>query len=333
MSDIRSRIVGTGSYLPKKVVSNVDLEAVVDTTDDWISSRTGILKRRIAVSESAVDVASKAAERALKASKISAKDIDLIVTGTVTPDMAFPSTSCMVQARLGLRPGIPALDVSAACSGFLYALDLADKYIRLKEAKNVLVIGVDLFSRVVDWTDRSTCVLFGDGAGAAVLKAGRTKSGILSTHLHSDGRHGELLYAPMEIQDNPFLTKKDKNSSKANETPTLKMRGNEIFKIAVRSMNAAIKEVLDHNRLKSEDIALLVPHQANTRIIKAMKERLHLSDDKIFVNIAKYGNTSAASIPIALDEALKQGRIKRGDIVVMAAFGGGLTWGSSAVRW
>lgn len=333
MSDLRSRIVGTGSYLPEKVVSNVDLESVVDTTDEWISSRTGISERRIATSESAVDVASKAAKKALDASNIAADDIDLIITGTVTPDMAFPSTSCMVQSRLGLRPGIPALDVSAACSGFLYAMDVADKYIRLKEAKNVLVIGVDLFSRVVDWTDRSTCVLFGDGAGAAVLSADTTGSGVLSTHLHSDGSHGDLLYAPMDIKDHPFDNKKGETPSEEAETPTLKMRGNEIFKIAVRSMNGAITEALDHNGLKAEDIALLVPHQANTRIIKAMKERLHLSDDKIFVNIDKYGNTSAASIPIALDEAVREGRIKSGDIVVMAAFGGGLTWGSAAVRW
>ena len=193
MSDIRSRIIGTGSCLPKKVVSNRDLEAVVDTTDEWISSRTGISTRCIATSESAVDVAHKAADEAIKASGLAPEDIDLVVTGTVTPDMAFPSTSSMVQARLGLRAGIPALDVSAACSGFLYALDVADKYIRLEDAKNVLVIGVDLFSRVVDWTDRSTCVLFGDGAGAVVLKAESSGNGILSTHMHSDGRPWELL--------------------------------------------------------------------------------------------------------------------------------------------
>ncbi|MCK4847174.1 MAG: beta-ketoacyl-ACP synthase 3, partial [Deltaproteobacteria bacterium] len=239
--------------------------------------------------------------------------------------------------RLGLRSGIPALDVSAACSGFLYALDVADKYIRLEDAKNVLVIGVDLFSRVVDWTDRSTCVLFGDGAGAAVLKAESNGNGILSTHMHSDGRHGELLYAPMDIKEHPFSVKDeakaDDNGSKLREPSTLKMRGNEIFKIAVRSMNGAIMEALDSNGLKAEDITLLVPHQANTRIIKAMKDRLDLPDGKIFVNISKYGNTSAASIPIALDEAFREGRIKDGDIVIMVAFGGGLTWGSVAVRW
>ncbi|HLC17541.1 MAG TPA: beta-ketoacyl-ACP synthase III [Thermodesulfobacteriota bacterium] len=324
---IRSRITGTGSYAPEKVITNHDLEAMVDTTDDWISMRTGIKERHVSDKETSTDMAVKASQAALKSAGVKAKHIDLIVVGTVTPDMTFPSTACYVQAGLGVRGGAAAFDVSAACSGFLYALDIADKYMKAGASKKALVIGVDQFSRIIDWQDRSTCVLFGDGAGAVVLEAAEdSESGILSSHIHSDGRQWELLYAPGAIQPSPFETR-------PAVAPYLKMQGNETFKIAVRTMESAVAETLKRNGLKVDDVALVIPHQANQRIIKATRERLKLPDEKVFMNLEKYGNTSAASIPLALDEAARAGRIKKGDLVVFVAFGGGLTWASAAVRW
>ncbi|MCK4738996.1 MAG: ketoacyl-ACP synthase III [Deltaproteobacteria bacterium] len=335
---LKSKILGTGSALPKKIITNDDLSKVVDTTDEWISSRTGIRERRIALDGKTSELAARAAKEAIKAAGLSAKDIDLVITGTVTPDMAFPSTSCFVQLELGLRAGIPAFDLSAACSGFLYALDVADNFIRSKSAKNVLVIGVDLFSKIVDWKDRSTCVLFGDGAGAVVLGATKSKAGILSSKLFSDGRKWELLYSPQDKNRTPFedvksKAKSAKNSKDSTSDSTLKMKGNEIFKLAVRSMGSAVSEALKEARLKPSDISLLIPHQANNRIIKAMQQRLKLSDAQVFSNIEKYGNTSAASIPIALDEAVKSGRVKRGNNLILVAFGGGLTWASTVIKW
>ncbi len=327
MTKLRSRIAGCGSYAPAKVLSNRDLEEIVETSDAWITTRTGIRERRITLDEKTYEVASKAAKEALKSAGVAARDLDVIITGTVTPDMVFPSTSCFVQSTIGARSGIPAFDVSAACSGFLYALDIADKYIRSGAANKVLVIGVDIFSRIIDWTDRSTCVLFGDGAGAVVLTATRGKSCILSSHIHSDGRYWDMLYVPGAIDSNPFEKRPSKHK------PHVRMKGNETFKIAVRTMSRAAKEVLEFNGLKPEDIALLIPHQANIRIVNATKERLKLTDDQVFSNIDRYGNTSAASIPLALDEAVKNRRIKRGDIVIFVSFGGGLTWASAAVRW
>lgn len=324
---LRSRLIGTGSYAPKKVVTNHDLEGMVETSDDWISSRTGIRERRVSAGDTTSDMAAKAAKNALKAAGVAPKDIDLIVVGTVTSEMAFPSTACSVQSQLGVRSGAAAFDVSAACSGFLYALDVADKYIRSGAVSKALVIGVDQFSRIIDWKDRSTCVLFGDGAGAVVLSAEKGKKGVLSCHIHSDGRHWDMLYARNPQQPSPFFEAKDA------ETPFLKMNGNETFKIAVRTMGQAITEAMEQNGLKPEDISLLIPHQANLRIINATKERLGLSDDKVFTNLEKYGNTSAGSIPLALDEAVRAGRIKDNDIVLFVAFGGGLTWASAAVRW
>lgn len=322
---LRARLIGTGSYLPKKIVTNQDLEKMVETTDEWISTRTGIRQRRIAADETTSEMASKAAKAALKAAGVSPKDIDLVVVGTVTPEMCFPSTACFVQSQLGIKAGAPAFDVSAACSGFLYALDVADKYIRTGGAAKALVIGVDRFSKIVDWKDRSTCVLFGDGAGAVVLSAEKGNRGVLSCHIHSDGRHWDMLYAGSQCPPSPFEEKEPAERY-------LRMNGNETFKIAVRTMGQAIAEAMETNGLVPEEISLLVPHQANLRIINAIRDRLSLPDEKVYTNLERYGNTSAGSIPIALDEAVKEGRVKGGDVVLFVAFGGGLTWASSAVR-
>lgn len=324
---LRSRIIGTGSYAPKKVLSNSELEKLVDTSDEWITTRTGIRERHISTEESTSDMASKAAKNALKAAGVQPKDIDLIVVGTVTPDMNFPSTACFVQHQLGVKSGAAAFDVSAACSGFLYALDIADKFLKTGSAHKALVIGVDVFSRILDWKDRSTCVLFGDGAGAVVLSADNGRKGVLSSHIHSDGKHWEMLFAPGHGLPSPF------NEKTEVRAPYLQMHGNETFKIAVRTMGSAISETLEDNGLAPEDVSILIPHQANLRIINAIRERLKLSEDKVYTNLDRYGNTSAGSIPIALDEAVKEGRLNDNDIVLFVSFGGGLTWASSAVRW
>lgn len=326
-----AKITGTGSYTPRKVLTNKDLEKIVETTDEWITTRSGIKQRHITVNEKTSSVAAKAAKKALKAAGVSQKDVDMVVVGTVTPDRVFPSTACFVQSILGIRGGVPAFDVSAACSGFLYALDIADKYVKAGLSKNALVIGVDIFSRIVDWKDRSTCVLFGDGAGAVVLSASRGKKGILSSHIYSDGRLWEMLYTTGAIPPSPFELKKGR--ANLGSHPYVRMKGNETFKAAVRNMAKACREVMDGNGLKPEDIDLLIPHQANIRIMNAIKDRLKLSDEQVFSDIEKYGNTSAASIPLALDEAVRAKRIKSGDIVVFVSFGGGLTWASAAVRW
>lgn len=323
---IRSLIIGTGSHVPPRVLKNQDLEKMVDTSDEWIIARTGIKERRIADGETTNDIAAKAAKNALKAAGVSPKEIDLIVAGTVTPDMLFPSTACFVQSHIGASRGIAAFDVSAACSGFLYALDAADKYIRSGASKKALVIGVDLFSKIIDWKDRNTCVLFGDGAGAVVLSGEKGKRGILSTHIHADGHYWKTLYTPLSLCSSPL-------HDKTPERSYMKMQGNELFKVAVRTMGEACQEALDHNGLKAEDISLLIPHQANMRIIKATAERLGLPEEKVYINLDRYGNTSAGSIPLALDEAVKKDMIKKGDIVLFVAFGGGLTWASAIVRW
>lgn len=324
---LRSRVIGTGSYAPDKVVSNHDLKAVVETSDEWISTRTGIRQRRVCTNDTSATMAVKASLKAIKAAGIAPEDIDLIVVGTVTPPLVFPSIACLIQAELGIKGGVPAFDVSAACSGFLYALDIADKYIKSGPLKTALVVGVDQFSRLLDWSDRNTCVLFGDGAGAVVVRAEDTEKGILSCHIHSDGRYWELLYVPGSIRPCRFENPADAPA------PYLKMNGNETFRLAVRTMGDAITEVMERNNLKKDDIGLLIPHQANIRIINAAKERLKLPDEKVYTNLDKYGNTSAGSIPLALDEALRSGRIKDNDIVLFVAFGGGLTWASAAMRW
>ncbi len=329
---LMARIKGTGSYTPEKVLSNKDLEAMVDTTDEWISSRTGILKRHVSQSDTTTVMAVNAGKKAIEAAGIKAADIDLVIVGTVTPEMVFPSTACYVQSALGIKKGSAAFDVSAACSGFLYALDIADKYIKAGVADKALVIGVDQFSKILDWEDRSTCVLFGDGAGAVVLETvrkgdeGGPAKGLLASHIHSDGSKWEMLYVPGGIGPSPF-------EEREHVKPHFKMHGNETFKVAVMTIAAALKEVMRSSGLSIEDISLLIPHQANIRIIKAVQVRLGLSDERVYSNVENYGNTSAASIPIALDEAVREGAVKPGDIVLFVAFGGGLTWASAAVRW
>lgn len=325
---MKTRIIGTGAYVPQRVMTNRDLERIVDTTEKWILERTGIRERRIAdESEAASDLAIPAARRALEMARLNEKDLDLIMVATITPDMFFPSTACLVQDRLGAHQAA-AFDLSAACSGFLYALSIADQYIRNGVYKNVLIIGSEVMSRIVDWTDRNTCVLFGDGAGAAVLQRTKSDHGVLSTHLHSDGRLWDLLQVPgggSRIPPSPLML--------AERKPYIKMKGNETFKVAVRTLEEAVYETLKTAHLQTSDISLLVPHQANLRIIQAVAQRLGLPMDKVVLNVDRYGNTSAASIPIALDEAVRQGRVKDGDLLLFEAFGAGLTWASALVRW
>lgn len=325
-----SKIIGTGACVPEKVLTNNDLEKFLDTSDEWISTRTGIKERRVAVSESTVDLSEGAAIRAIKAAGLTHADIDLIIVGTVTPDMSFPSTACFLQERIGVRPSVPAFDVSAACSGFLFALDTADKYIVTGAAEKVLVVGVDIFSRIVDWKDRATCVLFGDGAGAVVLSKSSVKGeGILSSNIHSDGSLWRSLFAPGAAHPSPF----EVSSGEDAKNPYVQMHGGETFKLAVKTIVAACNEALEAAGLKSEDISILIPHQANERIITAVAKRLGLTDSQVCINIDKYGNTSAGSIPIALDEVVRGGRVSSGDILLFVAFGGGLTWASTLVKW
>lgn len=326
MASLRSYIKGTGAALPEKIVTNEDISKLVETSDKWISTRTGIKERRVITNENAASLASSAGKEALANAGLSPKDIDLVICATVTSDMPFPSTACCVQRDLGINPGVPAFDVAAACSGFIFVMDIADKYIKSGTAKNVLIIGVDLFSRILDWTDRATCVIFGDGAGAAVLSATDEDRGVLASRIHSDGNHWKNLYCPTKFET-PFLGHIEEDS------PYVKMQGNETFKVAVRTMEENCQEALIDAGLTKDDINLVIPHQANIRIINAIRDRLELNDEQVYSNIENYGNTSAASIPIALHEARKEGRVKAGDIVVFVAFGGGLTWASSVVKF
>lgn len=313
---VRSKVVGTGSYVPPKVLTNHDLERMVDTSDEWITSRTGIKERRIVDRETPSDLATKAALKALKRSGLKAGDLDLIIVATVTPDMTFPSTACFVQEKIGASKAF-AFDISAACSGFIYAIDVGDRYIRSGGVRSVLVIGVDIFSRILNWSDRTTCILFGDGAGAVIMTRSEGDRGILSTHLHSDGSYWRMLYAPLNGYGGPGV----------------KMHGNETFRVAVKMMEQVSLEALKYNDLTVEDVDLFIPHQANARIIRTTAQRLSIPMEKVYINIDRYGNTSAASIPIAIDEAFEEGRIKAGDIVLLTAFGGGFTWASSLIRW
>lgn len=325
---MRARVIGTGSSVPNKILSNTDLEKMVDTSDEWITTRTGIKERRIASADEFTSTfATKAAENALQMAGVDPSEIDLIITATVTPDFPFPSTACLVQSNLRAGKAV-AFDISAACSGFIYALSLADKFIRAGTASKAIVIGAEVLSRIVDWTDRNTCLLFGDGAGAVVLEGCNDERGILSTHIHSDGSYWELLYQSGCGSRNPA-------SQKAIDEGLiyLKMQGNEVFKLAVRAMEDAAVEALTANGLTPADISVFIPHQANRRIIDAIGKRLGLNDEQVFVNLHRYGNTSAASIPIALDEANRSNLIKDGDVVLFDAFGGGLTWGSALLRW
>ncbi|VAV91241.1 3-oxoacyl-[acyl-carrier-protein] synthase, KASIII [hydrothermal vent metagenome] len=325
MTIIRSVVSGCGSYLPEKIITNAQMEDMVDTTDEWIIERTGIRQRHIAAdNELTSDLAIKAAQKALTAAALEAKDIDLIVLATSTPDQTFPSTATRVQAALGMEKGA-AFDVQAVCSGFIYALATADNFIRAGQAKHALVIGAETFSRILDWEDRATCVLFGDGAGAVVLSAqegeGNNKDqGILSSHLHSDGRYNELLYV-------------DGGVSSTQSTGYLRMRGKEVFRHAVVNLASVVKEALEFNDLTTDDVDMVIPHQANKRILDATIRKLKIDPNKVAMTVHKHANTSAASIPLALDEMIRQKRIARGDIVVLEAMGGGFTWGSCLIRW
>ena len=317
---IYSRILGTGGYLPAKVVTNQDLERLVDTTDAWIRERTGIRQRHIVdEGETCVDLAERAARRAIEAAGIEPGDIDLIVMATTTPDQTFPSSACLLQNRLDIH-GCPAFDVQAVCTGFIYALGIADKFIRTGSARRALVVGAEAFSRIIDWTDRGTCVLFGDGAGAVVVGAD-TEPGILSSCLHADGAYRELLQVPAGIGNG------------GNGSPYVEMKGNEVFRVAVTTLGRIVDEALNANAMTRSDIDWLVPHQANMRIIQATARKLDLPMDQVIVTVATHGNTSAASVPLAFDQGVRDGRIQRGQTVLMEAFGGGFTWGTVLLHY
>ncbi|MGB1951220.1 MAG: beta-ketoacyl-ACP synthase III [Marinobacter sp.] len=319
-----ARITGTGSYLPDNVVTNKDLEKMVDTSDQWIRERSGIEQRHIALDDqSTVDLAEQAARNAIDAAGIDVREIDLIVFATSTPDKIFPSSACILQARLGIH-GCPAFDIQAVCSGFVYALSVADKFIKTGSSKKALVIGAEVFSRIIDWQDRGTCVLFGDGAGAVVLEASE-ETGILSTHIHADGRYEELLHVPCGVGSNYDKVKAGLGF--------VEMKGSEVFKVAVNTLGKIVDETLAANQMKKSDIDWLVPHQANLRIIAATAKKLNMSMDQVVVTVNKHGNTSAASIPLALDAAVRDGRIQKNEVVLLEAFGGGFTWGSALLRY
>jgi 3-oxoacyl-[acyl-carrier-protein] synthase-3 len=322
---IRSVVIGCGSYLPERVLTNAELATMVDTTDEWIVERSGIRQRHIAApGEKTSDMAIKAAERAISQAGIAATDIDLIVLATATPDETFPATACRVQQALGITTGA-AFDVQAVCSGFIFAMATADNFLKAGQFKTALVIGAETFSRIIDWTDRTTCVLFADGAGALILRAeegaGDTLDrGVLTTHLHSDGRYHDMLY----VNGGPSSTQ---------TTGHLKMLGKEVFRHAVVNLSDVVKETLAAVNMTADQIDWLVPHQANKRIIDGTAKKLGMSTDKVVMTVDHHGNTSAASVPLALAEAVADGRIKRGDVVLMEAMGGGFTWGSALVRW
>ncbi len=317
-----SKISGTGSYLPQKCLTNADLEKLVDTSDEWIVARTGIKQRYIAADDqSASDLAYQASLQAIKAAGISAADIDLIIVATSTPDMVFPSTAALLQNKLGIKNNGAAFDVQAVCSGFVYALATADKFIRSGDHKCALVVGAEIFSRIVDWTDRGTCVLFGDGAGAVIVQAS-DQPGILSTHLHADGSYHNILCVPGTL-----------NRGLPTGDPLLKMDGSAVFKFAVKVLEDVVLEAVAANNMTTADIDWLIPHQANTRIIKATGKKLGLAEEKVVITVDQHGNTSAASIPLALDVAVRDGRIKRGDHVMLEGVGGGFTWGAVFLQW
>ncbi len=324
---MKARIAGTGSYAPERVLTNADLERMVDTSDDWIVERTGIRERRLAApGEACSDLGTRAAERALAAAGVAAADLDMILLATCTGDAPLPATACLIQDRLGATRAA-ACDIGAACCGFVYALAVGDAYVKTG-LRHVLVIGSEVMSAITNWKDRNTCILFGDGAGAVVLSATQEERGILSSHLHSDGSLWNLICVPGGGSRMPPTEK-----LLADELQYIKMKGNETYKVAVKTLEESAQEALKANGLTVADIDAYVPHQANVRIIKAVAGRLGLPMEKVVLNMDRYGNTSAASIPIALDEAVRGGRIKQGHLVMMAAFGSGLTWATSVVRW
>jgi 3-oxoacyl-[acyl-carrier-protein] synthase-3 len=319
--NIHSKIIGTGSCLPQKVLTNKDLEKTVDTSDEWIFTRTGIRQRYIAAdNENTSDLALGASRRAIEAAGIQAQDIDLIIVATTTADMVFPSTACILQAKLGIKNS-PAFDVQAVCSGFVYALSIADQFMRSGQYRHILVVGAEIYSRILDWNDRGTCVLFGDGAGAVVLTRS-DRPGILSCHLHADGSHADILSVPGSVC-----------GGKISGRPLLQMEGNAVFKFAVKVLEEVAEEALAANGLQKSDIDWLIPHQANIRIIQATAKKLGLSMEKVVTTVERHANTSAASIPLALDEAVRDGRIRPGQRVLLEGVGGGFTWGAVLVQW
>jgi 3-oxoacyl-[acyl-carrier-protein] synthase-3 len=323
---IYSRIIGTGSALPEKTVTNKDLEKIMDTSDSWIRERTGIRERRIVgPGETTASLAEEACRKALEAADVDPAEIDLLVLGTTTPDLIFPSSACLIQKKLGL-PDCGAMDVNAACSGFIYAMSIADKFIRTGDAKKVLVCGSETLTEMVNWNKRETAVLFGDGAGAVVLEASE-EAGILSTHIHANGDYADLLGTDVGVS-------RGFAGLAANDGRVeLQMKGNEVFKVAVRTLGRIVDETLEHNNMDKSELDWLIPHQANLRIIAATARKLEMSIDQVVITVDRHGNTSAASVPLALDEAIRDGRIKRGEVLLLEAFGGGFTWGSALIRY
>lgn len=319
-----SKIIGTGRYLPEKILSNKDLESMVDTSDEWIRERTGIEQRHIAADgQTTCDLAEQASLNAIEMAGIRADSIDMIIVATTTPDKIFPSTACLLQQRLNIR-GCPAFDVQAVCTGFVYGVSVADQFIKTGMAKRVLVVGAETLSRITNWSDRTTCILFGDGAGAVILEAS-SEPGILSTHIHADGQYETLLHVPSGPSKLPLT---DDVAER-----TMSMKGNEVFKVAVNTLSRIANETLEANNLTKDQIDWLVPHQANLRIINATGKKLGLKESQVVVTVNKHANTSSASVPMALDEAIRDGRIQRGQLVLIEAFGGGFTWGSALIRY
>lgn len=321
---IYSKIAGTGRYLPEKILTNADLEKMVDTTDEWIRTRTGVERRHVAAEDQTTsDLCVEAAKKAMEAADITVDDIDLIIVGTTSPDLIFPNIGTIIQDRLGIH-GCPAFSIEAACTGFIYALSTADKFIRAGEAKCALIIGAEIITKLIDWSDRSTCVLFGDGAGAVIVKPS-DEPGIISTHLGADGKYKELLYYPVGAS-------KDLAKAGLGDSRIL-MKGNEVFKVAVKTLGNVAEQALLANNIDKSELDWLVPHQANLRIIQATAKRLKLPMDKVIQTVQDHGNTSAASVPMAFDVAVRDGRIQRGQLILMEAFGGGFTWGSVLMRY
>jgi len=321
---IYSKIAGTGRYLPEKILTNADLEKMVDTTDEWIRSRTGVERRHVAAEDQTTsDLCVEAAKMAMEAADVTVDDIDLIIVGTTSPDLIFPNIATIIQDRMGIH-GCPAFSIEAACTGFIYALSNADRFIRLGDAKCALIIGAEIITKLIDWNDRSTCVLFGDGAGAVIVKPS-DEPGIMSTHLGADGKYKELLYYPVGAS-------KDLAKAGLGDSRIL-MKGNEVFKVAVRTLGRVAEQALQANNIDKSELDWLVPHQANLRIIQATAKRLKLPMDKVIQTVQDHGNTSAASVPMALDVAVRDGRIKRGQLILLEAFGGGFTWGSVLMRY
>ena len=324
MKQIYARIAGTGRGLPERILTNQDLEKMVETSDEWIRSRTGIERRHIvADNETNLDLCERAARNAMEMAGVGPADIDFVIVGTTTPDQVFPNMGCLLQRRLGIS-GPPALSIEAACTGFIYALNITEKFLRTGAAKCALVVGGETLSRMVDWTDRSTCVLFGDGAGAVVLKAS-DEPGIISTHLHADGQYADLLYFPSGVSKKPedFHARRD----------YIQMKGNEVFKVAVTKLGEIVQEALAANNMTGADIDWLIPHQANLRIIEATARKLKMPMEKVVLTVQDHGNTSTASVPMALDVAVRDGHIKRGQMLMLEAFGGGFTWGAALIKY